>query len=103
VVVERARRGTRIHGRGHDGVACYSGEVLAERFWLWQQAWKVVLGGMLLPLGEEDGGAPRWPFEGGRDGASIHTERKPLPGPYRCQQRCRHLLVLIALLKVLSW
>jgi hypothetical protein len=36
MVVERARRGgTRIHGGGHDGVACYSGEVLAERFWLW--------------------------------------------------------------------
>jgi hypothetical protein len=36
MVVERARRGgTRIHGGGHDGVACYSGEVLAGRFWLW--------------------------------------------------------------------
>jgi hypothetical protein len=45
----------------------------------------VVLGGMLLPLGEEDGGAPRWSFEGGaRWGLNSHQAKafaQPLPVP----------------------
>jgi hypothetical protein len=83
VVVELAHGGTNLLGGGHDGVTCCSDEVLAQCFWLRRSAWKVVevvLGSVLSSLSEEDGGAPRWSYGGGRGGggqwASICTERK---------------------------
>ena len=39
----------------------------------------VVLGGVLLPLDEEDGSAPCWSFRGEQDGCSLCTGRKLCP------------------------
>jgi hypothetical protein len=99
VVVELAR-GTGLHGGGRDGAACCSGEVPTRCFWLWQLAWKVVLGGVLSPLSEEDG-APHWSCGGGEMGPQF-ARSEIFAQPLRCWQR-RHLLVSITLLKALPW
>jgi hypothetical protein len=93
VVVELAHGGTNLLGGGHDGVTCCSDKVLAQCFWLRRSAWKVVevvLGSVLSSLSEEDGGAPRWSYGGGRGGGTMGLNlhrAKALPDSFRCRQR----------------
>jgi hypothetical protein len=93
VVVELAHGGTNLLGGGHDGVTCCNDKVLARCFWLRRSAWKVVevvLGSVLSSLSEEDGGAPRWSYGGGRGGGTMGLNlhrAKALPDSFRCRQR----------------